>query len=302
MTTSPERLTAPHGARAGTTRSARVLRYRNGTWVAAPDTLATEEPLEIRLELAAGGVRASQSLSVTMRTPGNDFELAAGFLFTEGILRSREDVAELTYCLDSKLSDEDQTYNVVTVTLRPWVRIDSARLTRNFYTTSSCGVCGKASLEAVRVQAPQRPDGRGLLVTPEALCGLPQRLSQGQPLFRATGGIHAAWLCDAEGNALSVREDVGRHNAVDKLVGAEFLAGRTPLSNRILVLSGRAGFELLQKAAVAGIPFVVAVGAPSSLAVDLAQEMGMTLVGFAKPDGFNVYAGPERIAGVTPSA
>jgi FdhD protein len=283
-------------------RKERVLRFREGAWSAAPDVVATEEPLEIRLELAAGQVRAAQSLSVTMRTPGNDFELAAGFLFTEGVVRSKDDIDEITYCLDSKDGDGDQTYNVVTVTLRPWVQVDTARLTRNFYTTSSCGVCGKASLEAVRVQAPQPPDGAQLSVPPETLSALPGRLSEGQTLFRATGGIHAAWLCDDTGAPLAFREDVGRHNATDKLVGAEFLAGRTPLSNRLLVLSGRASFELLQKAAVAGIPFVAAVGAPSTLAVDLAREMGMTLVGFTRASGFNVYAGPQRIAGAAAPA
>lgn len=284
-------------ARAGSTRRERIVRYRDGAWTRVADTVATEEPLEIRLEVAAGGVRASQSLSITMRTPGHDFELAAGFLFTEGLLRSRDDLAEITYCLDSKDGDDDQTYNVVTVTLRPWVQIDSGRLARNFYTTSSCGVCGKTSLEAVRVQASRPPLGEGLRVTPDLLCALPERLAQGQTLFHTTGGIHAAWLCDAEGTLLAGREDVGRHNATDKLVGAEFLAGRTPLTDRMLVLSGRASFELLQKAAVAGIPMVVAVGAPSTLAVDLAREMGMTLVGFTKASGFNVYSGADRILG-----
>jgi len=284
-------------ARAGSTRREHIVRYSDGAWSRPTDTVATEEPLEIRLEVAAGGVSASQSLSITMRTPGHDFELATGFLFTEGILRSKDDLAEITYCLDGKAGDDDQTYNVVTVSLRPWVQIDLSRLARNFYTSSSCGICSKASLEAVRVQAPQPPNGDGLRVAPELLCTLPERLAAGQPLFRSTGGIHAAWLCDAAGNPLAGREDVGRHNATDKLVGAEFLAGRTPLTDRMLVLSGRASFELLQKAAVAGIPMVVAVGAPSTLAVDLAQEMGMTLVGFTKASGFNVYSGAERIVG-----
>ena len=284
-------------ARAGSTRQDRIARFRDGVWSHAADTVATEEPLEIRQEVVAGGVRASQSLSITMRTPGHDFDLAAGFLFTEGILRSKDDLDEITYCLDSKDGDDDQTYNVVTVTLRPWVHIDTSRLSRNFYTTSSCGVCGKTSLEAVRGQTPQPPNGDGLRLPPELLCALPERLAQGQTLFHTTGGIHAAWLCDAAGAVLAYREDVGRHNATDKLIGAEFLAGRTPLTDRMLVLSGRASFELLQKAAVAGIPCVVAVGAPSTLAVDLAREMGMTLAGFTKASGFNVYSGAKRIVG-----
>lgn len=279
-----------------------VQRYRDGGWSTEPDPVAVEEPLEIRLEVSAGGVSASQSISVTMRSPGNDFELAAGFLFTEGILRSKDDIAAMTYCLDSKAEDDSQLYNVVSVALRPWVQIDSQRLVRNFYTTSSCGVCGKASLDAVKVQVPAPPDGNRLSVSPDLLATLPERLAQSQAVFQRTGGVHAAWLCNSDGNLIAGREDVGRHNAVDKLVGAEFLAGRTPLSDRLLVLSGRAGFELLQKAAVAGIPFVASVGAPTSLSVDLAREFGMTLVGFTRAGGFNVYSGAERIAGATQPA
>ncbi len=274
-----------------------LQRYHAGGWQRVADPVAVEEPLEIRLEVDAGGVRAAQSISVTMRTPGHDFDLAAGFLFTEGILQAKDDIAEMTYCLDSKDGEGQQTYNVVTVTLRPWVRVDAARLLRNFYTTSSCGVCGKASLDAVRVQVAIPPAGEGMQLAPEAVCSLPQRLQAEQTLFHATGGIHASWLCDAEGNLLASREDVGRHNALDKLIGAEFLAGRTPLSERVLVLSGRASFEQVQKAAVAGIPVVVAVGAPSSLAIDLAASQGMTLLGFTKASGFNAYCGVERLAG-----
>lgn len=262
-----------------------ISHYQNGELARKSDLLAVEEPLEIRL----GG----ESLTVTMRTPGNDFELAAGFLFTEGIVRHARDIESITYCVD-----EHQEYNVLTVELRPWVTIDLSRHTHSFSAGAACGLCGKTSIEAVRVRVP--PLDSDLRVAAELIATLPAQVQQKQSGFQRTGGLHAAWLCAPDGRLISVREDVGRHNAVDKLIGEQLMAGKAPLSERVLVLSGRAGFELVQKAAVAGAPVVVSIGAPSSLAVELAQEVGMTLVGFARGDSFNVYTGPERVTPVSP--
>jgi FdhD protein len=248
--------------------------------------LAVEEPLEIRLEGNSDGTRAGLVVSVTMRTPGQDLELAAGFLFTEGIVRTREDVAVLRAC---------QSGNVVRVGLRSDVPVDLERLKRNFYTGSSCGVCGKTSLEAVRVCVRGRPEPGRPTVDAATLYRLPDTLRAAQRAFDLTGGLHAAAVFDPAGRLLCLREDVGRHNAVDKVIGSEFLAGRTPLAECVLLVSGRASFELVQKAAVAGIPILAAVGAPSSLAVDLARELGMTVVGFVRPERFNVYTGADRI-------
>ena len=276
--------------RPGSTVTLGIHRLQEGRFVSREDVLATEEPLEIRL--VAGAEAPSQSISITMRTPGNDFELAAGFLCTEGILRAPDAIESIPYCVDGK---EEQGYNVVSVALRPWVSFDASRLMRNFYTTSSCGVCGKASLDALRVHVPRQPGGEGLKVAESVLASLPERLRHSQVLFERTGGLHAAWLCRFDGTLLSAREDVGRHNAVDKLVGEQFLARRLPLSDTMLILSGRASFEMVQKAAVAGIPAVITIGAPSSLAVDMARAFDMTLVGFIKHDSFNVYSGMERV-------
>jgi FdhD protein len=257
-----------------------------------PDVLAVEEPLEIRLGCEVGGRRVHRTVSVTMRTPGDDRELAVGFLFTEGLLVTREQVASVRGCGDG---------NVVCVDLRPGVVVDLARLERHFYTSSSCGVCGKASLEAVRVCARHRlPDGRPV-VEVGVIHRLPAALREAQIVFERTGGLHAAALFDAEGNLLCLREDVGRHNALDKLIGVQFLAGRTPLMEGVLLVSGRASFELVQKAAVAGLPILAAVGAPSSLAVSLAREHGLTVLGFVRKDRFNIYTGAERIRPLTPS-
>ena len=248
--------------------------------------------MEIRLVLPRAKRPSVERLAITMRTPGNDFELAAGFLFTEGVVRNPEDVDHLAYSPDCPSED---ARNLVDVHLRPGVSVDLPRVRRAFTTTSSCGLCGKTSLDAVRARGlPFLPDGRPR-ISPGALPRLPDRLRTNQAVFQATGGLHAAGLFDARGRLLSSREDVGRHNAVDKVLGREFLEGRVPLSERILVVSGRAGFEIVQKAAVAGIPFVVAVGAPSSLAVELAKEVGMSLVGFARGTSFNVYSGEGRI-------
>ena len=250
--------------------------------------------MEVRLEVPGeGGVR-EHPVSVTMRTPGDDFELAAGFLFTEGVVTDPHALDAVRYCQEV----DPQEYNVVTASLRDPEAFDASSLTRNFYVTSSCGVCGKASLESVEVMGCQAvPDGT-LVVDEAELRALPDRLRAAQQVFERTGGIHAAGLFDSDGTIALVREDVGRHNAVDKVVGALVLSRSMPGSDRGLVVSGRSSFEILQKAAMAGFPMVVAVGAPSSLAVTFAKRFNMTLVGFAKHDGYNVYCGGERIAGV----
>ena len=278
--------------RPGPTTRATVWKIRGDRFRDETDVLAAEEPMEIRVETGAKGDRATTSLSVTMRTPGHDFELAAGFLLTEGIVARKKDILRIEYCTDSGVVQE---YNIVSAGLRPEVAFRADRLSRHFYMTSSCGVCGKTSLDAVRVAARHPiPKGRPRIDS-GAIRSMPERLRQEQELFSETGGLHAAGLFDARGNLQSVREDVGRHNAVDKIIGEAFLADRVPLSDRVLAVSGRASFEIMQKAAVAGIPIVVAVGAPSSLAVTLADEFDMTLVGFARGERFNVYAGRERI-------
>jgi FdhD protein len=251
-----------------------------------PDLLAVEEPLEIRMGWAVGGQREHRAVSVTMRTPGHDPELAVGFLFTEGIVSEPRDVAGVHRC---------RVGNVVRVDLRPGVAVDLARLERHTYTASSCGVCGKASLAAVRVAIRHRPPAARPTVDPRVVGRLPAALRAAQTIFDRTGGLHAAALFDPAGTLLLLREDVGRHNALDKLIGGEFLAGRVPLSERILLVSGRASFELVQKAAVAGIPVVAAVGAPSSLAVELASEFRLTVLGFVRPDRFNIYADADRV-------
>lgn len=247
--------------------------------------------MEIRVAWTGPEGPEVRPVAVTMRTPGDDFELAAGFLFTEGILSHRRELLELAYCT----GEEPQEYNIVEARLRPGVDVDPALFTRNFYTTSSCGVCGKASLEAVEIRG-CAPLPRGSLTVDGALVGrLPDVLRDEQGVFERTGGLHAAGLFRSDGTLESAREDIGRHNAVDKVVGEALLQRRLPLGDRVLVVSGRASFEIMQKALAAGVPMVVAVGAPSSLAVDLAKQFRMTLVGFARGGGFNVYEGEERL-------
>jgi FdhD protein len=226
-----------------------------------------------------------------MRTPGHDFDLVAGFLHGEGVVAAADDITELTYCQ----GPEEQEYNVVEARLAPGRTFDIERVRRNVYTTSSCGVCGKSSLEAVEAIGCSGL-AHGLTVSSELIPSLPDRLLEGQGVFARTGGLHAAGLFDTAGTLQVVMEDVGRHNAVDKVIGSELLARRLPASERILVVSGRASFELVQKSLMAGIPILVAVGAPSSLAVDLARRFGQTLIGFARDGGFNVYTEPERLA------
>jgi FdhD protein len=266
-----------------------VAEWTSGSARRLDDELAVEEPLEIRV----GGV----SVSVTMRTPGDDFELAAGFLFTERIIRSRDDINGVAYAPGP---DGRASSNVVDVTLQTGRTVNLARLQRHFYAASSCGVCGKASICAVRVGGIRRPGGT-MRVDPAVLCRLPDVARAAQEVFDRTGGLHAAALFNAAGALLTVREDIGRHNAVDKIVGYALLEGRLPLSAHILFVSGRGAFEIVQKALVAGIPMVASVSAPSSLAVDLAREHGLTLVGFLRSQRFVVYSGDERVAFLSPA-
>jgi FdhD protein len=268
-----------------TATGARVLAVRDGEARERPDHLATEEPMEIR---AGGPGQEPLAVAVTMRTPGHDFELAAGFLLTEGVIRDREDVSTVAYC---ELPPEDQEYNVVTVRLAG--PLDPAALKRNTYVSSSCGLCGKASLDAVEVRCEPLPTGP--VVAASVISALPHALRASQKVFERTGGLHATGLFDERGDLLSVREDVGRHNAVDKVAGEALLAGRLPLHDRVLQVSGRLSFEIVQKAAVAGVPVVCAVSAPSSLAVSAGERLGVTVIGFVRDGGFNVYSHPERV-------
>jgi len=245
--------------------------------------------MEIRL--LTGG--KTQTVAVTMRTPGADFELAAGFLYGEGIVGSSEEILKISYCVDPEV-DAEQQYNIVNVELRGNKEYDLRSLERHFYTTSACGVCGKASLEQLEIRGcPVIP--RGPVVSAETITSLPDKLRETQNLFDSTGGLHAAALFDAEGNLVALREDVGRHNATDKLVGWALLEGKLPVSDHIVMVSGRSSFEILQKSLTAGAPIVCAISAPSSLAVDVAREFSMTLVGFLRGERFNVYTGFERI-------
>jgi FdhD protein len=275
--------------RRGSKTKVRVRSVEEGRARIRPDSLATEEPMEIRL--VSGEAR--QTVAVTMRTPGADFELAAGFLYGEGIVSSPEDILKISYCIDPDI-DAEQQYNIVNVELRGGRDYDLRPLERHFYTTSACGVCGKASLEQLELRGcPVIPSGPEL--TPQKIYALPDKLREAQGLFEATGGLHAAALFDREGELVALREDVGRHNATDKLVGWALLEGRLPLSDHIVMVSGRSSFEILQKCLTAGVPIVCAISAPSSLAVDVARQFGMTLVGFLRGNRFNVYSGHERI-------
>ncbi|KOV87365.1 formate dehydrogenase [Streptomyces sp. NRRL WC-3618] len=273
------------------TERRRVIRVRDGVVSARPDTLVAEEPMEIRLN--------GKPIAITMRTPGDDFALAVGFLVSEGVLAEQRELRNIVYCAGAT-ADGSNTYNVVDVSTAADVVLPDITLERNVYTTSSCGLCGKASLDAVRTTArwaiDDGPDAPPVRLAPELLASLPDRLRAAQQVFDRTGGLHAAALFTEEGELLDIREDVGRHNAVDKLVGRALQNGDLPLSRTILLVSGRASFELAQKAVMAGIPVLAAVSAPSSLAVDLAAESGLTLVGFLRGANMNVYAGEDRIA------
>jgi FdhD protein len=251
-----------------------------------PETLAVEEPMEIRINGTA--------ITVTMRTPGSDVELAQGFLLTEGVIGQRDDIARVQYC---RGADEDgvNSYNVLDVSLAPNVAMPDVDVTRNFYTTSSCGVCGKGSIDAIRLISRHSPGDDPTVVATETLSAMPDQLRSAQRIFATTGGLHGAALFDADGTMLVVREDIGRHNAVDKVIGWALENDRIPLTGTVLLVSGRASFELTQKAVMAGIPVLAAVSAPSSLAVDLAGQAGLTLVAFLRGDSMNVYTRPDRV-------
>jgi FdhD protein len=280
---------APAPPRPGSVTRGSAKVYRDGRFLEREDDLVTEEPMEIRL---APFGEQSFPLAVTMRTPGHDFELAAGFLWSEGVLSDPDQIRRIVYCRD--VCREEQRYNVVTVELRPGAQPALPESERRFAMTAACGVCGKSSLEELRARgvAPLEDDSR---LSVSALLRLPGIQREAQSLFKKTGGLHAAALFDLDGKLLALREDVGRHNAVDKIVGESFLAGKLPLKGRALLISGRPGFEIAQKAAAAGIPILAGVSAPSHLAVRTAQEFGMTLIGFLREDRFNVYSGAERL-------
>ncbi len=266
------------------------------------DVLAVEEPLEIRLGFRKDGKIEYRAISITMRTPGNDGELAAGFLFTEGIIKSHDQIKQIRHCglaigkgkgaIDRAKSLNS---NTIRVDLNDGIDLDLKWLERHFYTTSSCGVCGKSSIDALKTGAEKIADSAHPAIERNVIHSLPDILRSSQNVFDQTGGLHASALFKTTGELEIVREDVGRHNALDKVIGAKFMAGELPLSEKILVVSGRASFELVQKALMAGIPILAAVGAPSSLAVELAAEFGMTLIGFVRNERFNIYTGEARI-------
>lgn len=268
--------------------TAQVIKVSENGASSLTDRVAAEEPLEIRLDYKGDTGRKIKSISVTMRTPGNDAELATGFLYTEGIVNAADDIVSIE-------NTDEKNGNVVKVTLANGVVPDIDKLERNFYTTSSCGVCGKSSIEAVRVACNILDTKDDIKIRPDLLYTLPAQLRRHQEVFEQTGGLHAVALFGLDGRLLLVREDAGRHNAADKLIGACLQAGRLPLNAHIMLLSGRASFELVQKAAMAGVKVIAAVGAPSSLAVQMANDWGITLIGFLRDKRFNIYSAEQRI-------
>lgn len=266
----------------------RVSQRRGETTTQRADTIVVEEPLEIRVNGSA--------VTVTMRTPGSDFELAQGFLLTEGLISRRDDIVTARYCPGAD-SERANSYNVVDVCLRPGLESPDLTVTRNFYTTSSCGVCGKASLDAVNVASEHSPGDDPAEVRATTLTDMPARLRSAQKVFDTTGGLHGAAIFAVDGSLLAVREDVGRHNAVDKVIGWALETGRVPLAGTVLLVSGRVSFEITQKAVMAGIPVLAAVSAPTSLAVDLAAQSGLTLVAFLRGDSMNIYSRADRVIG-----
>jgi len=258
------------------------------------DLLAVEEPLEIRLNYGKNNSRKQKSISVTMRTPGNDFELALGFLFGEGIIQQEQEIKDIRYCTEIK--DPSEENNILIIYLDQDVTPDLTSAERNFYTHSSCGVCGKTSIEHLNQLGCQSLPNDGLVVSADTLKELPGKIRAKQVVFAHTGGLHAAGLFNEQGELGPLREDIGRHNALDKLIGTKFLESKLPLNKSICLVSGRAGFELVQKSIAAGIPIMAAVGAPSSLACQLAQEYNLTLVGFLRETSFNIYSGAHRIS------
>lgn len=253
--------------------------------------LAVEEPLEIKLAYGPKDQREQRSLAITMRTPGNDLELALGFLFTEGIIQSIDDVSHLDHCTDST---GERTENAVRVEISPTVKLDWENFQRHFYTNSSCGICGRASIESLESICPNKITS-DLQITSETIHSLGDKMREAQNVFEHTGGLHASALFDRDGTLLYMREDIGRHNALDKLIGTALFKGLLPLDQHLVMLSGRSCFELIQKSLMAGIPVAVAVGAPSSLAVQTAEEFGMTLMGFTRDNSFNIYSHAERV-------
>ena len=261
---------------------------KDGSFASKPDVLVTEEPLEIRAESPTQQV---QPIAVTMRTPGHDFELAVGFLFTEGIIKQSDDVRTVRYC---QLPDSaEQQFNVVTVSLTS--QFDEALSRRGMVTSASCGICGTTSIEQLSQMTSRVDLSTGPVMTAQMLTSLPDIIRKAQPTFDRTGGLHAAGLVDASGEAYCVREDIGRHNAVDKVIGKAVLDGKVPISNHALVVSGRLSFEIIQKAAMAGIAFIAAVGAPSSLSVETAEDLGITIVGLVRDGTANIYTNAHRI-------
>lgn len=277
----------------GRSHAVDINKVSSGLSQACVDSVAVEEPLEIRLGYSTPDGRATRSISITMRTPGNDDELAAGFLFSESIIRTASDITSIEAC--GPPAPDSGNQNVVKVELGPNVAVDLDRLQRHFYTTSSCGVCGKTSLDALRVIGVEPMGSNSLAFDTDMLIAVPDKLRKSQATFDETGGLHAAAAFDGSGELIVTMEDVGRHNAVDKVIGMLLLQGRLPAVDLGLMVSGRASFELTQKALVAGMPLLAAVSAPSSLAVQLATEFEMTLVGFLRSDTFNIYAGEQRI-------
>jgi len=269
------------------TANTRVRKITNDHVADVDDQLAVEEPLEIHLQYGDAGNRVQKSISVTMRTPGHDPELASGFLFTEGIIQSNKDILFI--------EQEAHDKNRILLALQENVNPGLQKTERNFYTTSSCGVCGKSSIDAIKIVSLYKKEADNIILKAELFYDIHDSVRNRQAIFDSTGGIHASALFDLDGNFIMLREDVGRHNALDKLIGASLLNEQLPLSNTILLLSGRASFELIQKACMAGIKIITAVGAPSSLAVELAKEWNITLIGFLRNERFNIYSGEQRI-------
>ena len=281
-----------HQVPAQATLRVTVARRRGGVVNHEEDLVAVEEPLEIRVVVESAGRRQRHSVAVTMRTPGEDFELAAGYLVSEGVVTQPGDIWRIEHCVQSSASTDE---NVVEVHLAPAGGFDAEQLSRKVVTSSACGICGRTSIEAVQKSCAGRPRG-DFQLSPSTLLGLTDLLSAKQPAFSHTGGLHAAALFNSAGQLCDLREDVGRHNALDKLVGGRLLNDQVPISRSLALVSGRVSFELVQKSLLAGIPMLAAVGAPSSLAIELATEYGVTLIGFLGSDRFNVYCGEERIA------
>lgn len=278
----------------GSSQSIEISKFGDAGITLKTDDVAVEEPLEIQVSSTSADGAAAKSVSITMRTPGADHELAIGFLFTEGIITSADQVLSVQH--HGETDPDSGLRNVVRVDIDPNVDLHLDRLERHFYTTSSCGVCGKASLDALRVSGQSSLAAHQTLFSAKLLTDMPDIVREHQPLFSKTGGLHAAAIFGPDGEIAIVKEDVGRHNATDKAIGALFSAGRLPANQMALLVSGRASFELMQKALVAGIPLLAAVGAPSSLAVKMAKEFNMTLIGFLRDGSFNIYAGSERIS------